>query len=189
MKKTYLLAVNPLHFLTILPLAAIFAVSVIYIDISTSYVGLYPLAIVSGVGILVTLLYFSRIITISFDEVRYFRVFGGKEYSYIKKDSRIELKEVGALSRINVYCTENTPAIEWLREDTAEPQEIPLLKKDFFSFPRGAAKVLKYFGVPRKDIDSFMSGGELAFENDDISVFGCTSDGKRRAEIFFKTTL
>jgi len=191
MKKTYISATPPLMLLTTLPLIAVLVLSIIFNDSVDKIPKLYPLIIVSALGIIFTLIYLLRFIVISNEEIKMVGLFSSKDKSIINKNKTLILtvREKGRLI-VTLYGNDGArPALDWAQGEDYEPIDINLFREKAEGKERSAKRVLKYFDVPKEDIDEIFRSDSFKKDYDSFTVSLEKGEDFRAVKIkFTKTT-
>lgn len=146
-------------FLTELPLLYLFVLTVDLHTKSEDLLGYYPLEIVLVFFIFFILVYFFRVIGLSYDEVRMYGLFSSREKSMLHEGDTLVLTVLPRRRlRVELFGTDGgVPALEWLREEGRAPEDVNLFRGKANGGRRSVGRILRFYGVPSADIPSLLS--------------------------------
>ena len=179
MKKIYLFCTRLFAFWVELPLALIFAVSIIYNPHSENTFKLYPLIILSLGAIIFFAIYFFRVIEISYAEIRYIGRFTSRDSAMINEGKTLVLTLAG-LGKVDIELRGNDGPSELnlAFDDEEEEMEYRLFRGHAFGGMGTVKRILSYFGVDRENSEKYLHGEFCEGEYEFVSV----SSGKNDAD-------
>ena len=151
-------------YLTEIPVIILFLITRSYNDSSTSWLKLYPLLIFLALVMLFIVIYFFRVITVSFDEIRYHGLFSSRDSAIINKGKTLIITMKSA-KRLTVELFGNDgqpPMLDWLKGEDYVPVDIYLFRGKAIGGRKTVSSVLKFFSVTEEDL-------ALAFSEDSFS--------------------
>ncbi len=187
MKSIYLFCTRILAFWVELPLILIFVVSIIYNKHAEGFPQLYPLIIASGIAIIFFVIYFFRVIQISYAEIRYIGRFTSRDSAMIVEGRTIVLT-LERFGRVGITLRGYDGPSELNitpDEDDVDDHEYTLFRGHCFGGKSSIRKILGYFGVSKEDINSFLSG---EFHEKEYELVGVSSgmNEEERATVYIK---
>ena len=160
MKKIFLFSTKLTYYWVLLPLIALFVLCLAFNDQIDHYMKLYPLMIVSLVGIALALVYYFRGILISYAEIKQIGRFSSRDVAMINKGKTLILYKENH-SRVKVILFGNDgvkPELSWLKSTQDAPKDISLFRSHTFGGNRTIKRVMRYFGVAEADFERFFEG-------------------------------
>ena len=174
MKNLYLFSTRFRVFWVQLPIIAVLVLSIIYNNESAGILRLYPLIIVSILGIIFIFVFFARFVRLSFAEVKCVGPFSSKDKAIVKKDRRLILRMLPH-GKIKIYLRgyDGPCDFSWLKSEDEPKQEnnspendelercdICLFRGKAFGGKRTAKRILSYYGIDKSDfLDIFSTEG------------------------------
>lgn len=191
MKSVYIFCTKWYVFLTELPLFGLLAASIAYNKHAEGLLKLYPLITALSLGIIFYFLYFFRMISISYDEIRYIGLFSSKDRAVINKDKTVILS-FHSLHKIKVRLFGSdgkAPSLDWAQNsDNFTPVDYFLFRGKAVGGFNVATRVLKYFSVPAEDCQAFIKGDHTA-EYENVLVTSATVNGNKEIRIKITKTV
>lgn len=159
MKGIYLMGANPAMYWSEIPLAGLFALSIIFNKYSDSLTKLYPLIIVLGGAIVFVAIYFFRMVRVSYDEIRYIGLFSSRDKAIINEGKTLKIRMLGNFRfSIILFGHDGFADFDWLKKDgSEEPTDIALFRGRGFGGKRAVGRILRYYGVDDGSRDYFLS--------------------------------
>ena len=173
-------------YLTEVPVIILLLITRSFNDSSENLLKLYPLQIFLLLAMLFIFVYFFRIITVSYDEIRYHGLFSSRDSAAINKDKTLilTLKKGGRLT-VELFGNDGEPpALDWLKDADYTPVDIYLFRGKAIGGKGRVKSLLKFYGVDTDGIenslalDSFDGDYELvalhAEKREDVREFRIT---------------
>ena len=173
-------------YLTEVPVIILLLITRSFNDSSENLLKLYPLQIFLLLVMLFIFVYFFRIITVSYDEIRYHGLFSSRDSAAINKDKTLilTLKKGGRLT-VELFGNDGEPpALDWLKDADYTPVDIYLFRGKAIGGKGRVRSLLKFYGVDTDGIenslalDSFDGDYELvalhAEKREDVREFRIT---------------
>ena len=158
MKSIYLFCTRILAFWVEIPLIIILIVSIMYNGYVEGFPQLYPLIIASAAAIIFFIIYFFRVIQISYAEIRYIGKFTSRDSAMIVEGRTLALT-LERLGRVTVELKGyDGPSELNLELDEEGDCEYTLFRGHCFGGKGSNKRVLSYFGVERADMEALLSG-------------------------------
>ena len=176
-------------YLTELPVIVLLWIAISYNDLSTDLFKYYPLIIFLSLAAVFIAVYFFRVVSISYDEIRYHGLFSSKDSSFIAENKTLTIS-VRKNHKLGLELYEdgsNIPAFDWMKPEDAEYRDICMFRAKVFAGRTAALRILKFFSLPKEECDGALADG-YAFENDDVSIKTEVKNEITQIKIFFKTT-
>ena len=154
MRKKYLFCTKMRVYLIEIPIVIFFIIACYYNQYSEELAKLYPLLIFLGAAFLFILVYFFRVITLSFEEVRYHGFYSSRDHAEINEGKELIFTlEKGRRLRIELFGNDGkAPELDWINADgDYKPLDIFLFRGKAISGKRKLVSILKYFGVDEAD--------------------------------------
>lgn len=192
MRKKYLFCTKMRVYLTELPIIILFAITLHYNKYSEGLTKLYPLLIFLGASMLFILVYFFRLISISFQEVSYHGLYSSRDHAEINKGKELILTYCGK-RRIRVELFGNDgkpPELNWIKADeTYTPVDIFLFRGKAIGGKGRVKSILKYFGVENADAEAVFLKESFSGEYEYVSLRSENKEGKTVIRLKIKETL
>ena len=177
---------TPLYmFLTEIPFVVILVLAIIYNPYAEGWARLYPLITVMAAAIIFSNIFLFRGIRLSRCEIRDVGRFSPRDHASLSAGSSIRLRvEGGGRVRIYVFGKAGLPELDWMRDQTTNPDEICMYRGRTQGGLSTVAGLLSYFGVPKSEIESILSGGQFAGSYPECTVsIKTTDEGKTEYSI------
>lgn len=189
MKSVFLFCTKWFFFLTELPLLWLFIYTVDRHGISDDLLGYYPLEIALLCGMLAILLYFFRFISFNADEIRQYGLFSSREKSLIREgDTLVLTLRSRRRMRVELFGTDGgDPALEWLRTEDYEPQQINRFRAKAIGTRRAAFRILRFYGVPKEVFPALFADGGFAAEYETVSLSSQKTETALELRLHFLT--
>ena len=178
-------------YLTEIPVIILFLITRSYNDSSKTLLKLYPLLVFLALVMLFIVVYFFRVITISYDEIRYHGLFSSRDSAVINKDKTLIITMKSA-KRLTVELFGNDgqpPALDWLKEDDYTPVDIYLFRGKAIGGKRTVASVLKFFLVSDEDFESVFNSDSFEKEYEFVSLKANKKEDVREIRLTMKETV
>jgi len=190
MKKIYLFCTKLRMFLCELPPLFLLVLCIINNPIAPGLLKLWPLIIALCGFMVFIIIFFTRFISISDEEVRIHGMFSSKDRSDLCKDRSliITLKPKKKLY-IEVNGSGEKPAFDWMKDTEIVRSEYNLFRERAVGARRSAEKILRYFFVPREDIEKIFDCESFEKCYDNISVKSELSEKNKIIRIDFLKTV
>ena len=189
MKKKHLFCTKIWFYLTEIPLALLLFVACYYNFTSDNPWQFIPLIVIL-LGVMVFIaIYFFRIITVSYQEIRYHGLFSSRDSAIINKDKTLILtmRSRGHIG-ISLYGNDGRPPMfDGLRDEASI--DIFLFRGKAVGGKRAIRSVLRYFEIKEEDIDLGFQKEAHEFENDELLMRAELKEDVREFRIKFKRTL
>ena len=175
MKNTFLFCSKLRVYWCELPLIAILILCIKYNKHSTGLYGLYLLGITASAAMLFVLIYFFRVIALSFDEVRYIGWFSSRDRAIITEGKTIILRPLGKRRiRVSLYGNDGvTPGFDWLKSTQNAPRDYYLFRGKAIGGKCDIKRILRFYGVSKEEAEIIVnSDGNYKnnFENVTVST-------------------
>ena len=171
MKKTFLFCTRLYYYWVLLPLIFLLAVCIDSNSDATNLLKLYPLIVLTVLGMVFILIYFFRAIEISYSEIKYLGLFSSRDSAIINEGKTLILTPIGR-GRIKVTLFGNDgvlPDFSWAKSTGDSPRDISLFRGKTIGGKRSCRKIMKFFGVDTCDFNDIFKGG-FNKEYDIVSV-------------------
>ena len=161
MKSIYLFCSNPLVYLTELPVILMLFITIQYHDSSKDIFKFYPLEIFLSLAILFIAVYFFRVISISYDEIRIHGLFSSKDRAFIEENSTLVLTLFpGMKMRTELYGgLGDEPVFDWMKKEVEIQRDICYFRGKAMGGKGTAQRILRYFGLEAEDAALAMNDG------------------------------
>lgn len=191
MKKIFLFCTKLRVYWVELPLIALLSVCIHYNQFSDGLMKLYPLIITLILGMVFILLYFFRVIKISFDEIRYIGLFTSRDSSVITEGKTLIIKELrrGRLE-ITLFGNDGVlPELDWLKSTGEAPRDISLFRGVTIGGKRTVRRILTFFGVPKEDTDKLLLSESFSGKYPIADITSESADGKKTVKLTVTKTV
>ncbi len=188
MKKRILFATEPWFYLTEVPLIWLMILLIRHHADAAGVLKYYPLEIVTVAGIAFIAVYFTRFLTVGYDEVRMHGLFSSRDRAVLVKGKTLIFTKLSR-RRFSVEVFGNdgeVAALEWLKDEA--PRDITQLREKVLGNEGTVASLLAFFSVPKEDIDLFFAEEPAAREYPLVSVSSSFENEKRVVKVFLKET-
>jgi len=170
MKKKYLFCTKAWFYLTELPLIFLLAISIYYNPMAKTAFKLVPLIVAASFAIVFILIYFFRVIVISYEEIRYRGPFSSRDVALINEGKTLIITmHPHANLKIDLWGNDGKTS---LYESMANepPIDIYLFRGRAIGGNRKVRKILSYFGVEESDINSALTENSFKKDYEPISI-------------------
>ena len=191
MKKAYLLCTRLWVFWVELPLAFLLYVAIRHNDSVPSLVKLYPLIIMAIAAMIFAIIYFFRIMKLSYAEIRYIGLFTSRDSAMINAGKRLIIKRFkrGKLGFI-LMGHDEMAGFDWLKpEDEEEHKEIALFRGKAFGGDKAISRILRTYGVKSADIPKILNEDGYSKSYTNVTVTTAHMENGNEVEIRFDRTV
>lgn len=192
MKKKYLFCTRLRVYLTELPLIILFAITLRYNKYSDELIKFYPLMIFLCASMIFIFIYFFRMISISFSEVRYHGLYSSRDSAEINEGKEIIITMLaGRRIRVELFGNDNKPPeLSWITEDeNYKPLDIYLFRGKAYGTKRNVISILKYFGVDENDIPLVFESESYSADYEYVSLVSTMNEDKTEIRLKMKQTV
>lgn len=190
MKKAYLFCTKFRFYLCEIPPVLLLIITILNNKESTGVLKLYPLIIFSIASIVFIFLYFFRMITISFEEIKTIGMFSSKDSVIINKDKTLIFTFYKRKKMtVRLYGNNGTPSFSWAKGDGYQSQEIDLFREKAVGNLRSIKKTLAYFEIPKEDIKAILTHNDFSKVYDNFIVSKLKEEDKTTVSIKFTKTI
>ena len=189
MKKKYLFCTKIWFYITEIPLLYFLYVACYHNFTSENPLQFIPLILILSAVIIFIGIYFFRMISVSYEMIRFHGLFSSHDSAMINKDKTliITLKRKSYLG-IALYGNDGKPPMfEGLRDEGAI--DIYLFRGRAVGGKRTAVSILKYFGIPESDIAAAFDNEKHSSETEGISFTAEKIEDIRELRLKFKCTV
>ena len=189
MKKKYLFCTKIWFYLSEIPLLYLLYVAWTFNFASENPWQFIPLILILSAVIIFIGIYFFRMISVSYEMVRYHGLFSSHDSAIINKDKTliITLKRKSYVG-ISLYGNDGKePMFDGLRDEG--PIDIFLFRGRVVGGKGTVKSILKYYGISREDIERAFSEEKYSSETDDISFTSEHTEDIREFRLKFKRTV
>lgn len=189
MKKKYLFCTKLWFYLTEIPLALLLAVSIHYGPMTEGEFKLVPLMVTISFAMLFILVFFFRMVVISYEEVRYRGLFSSRDRAFINKDKTliITMHPHGNLD-VDLYGNDGQPPMFAGLKDEP-PIDIYLFRGRTIGSRRTVISILEYFDIPTDDARAALANDSYSSEYELVSLSVEKREDIREIRIRFKETI
>lgn len=175
MKKVFIFGTRFRMFLCELPLILFFVASIIFNDSTDkdiAPIGLYPLIIALGIGMVFMFVYLFRFIIVCGEYVRSFGIFSSRDRAMINKDKSLVLTlRPKHKIKVELFGKDEAPGLDWVKNDTKTDRSFVNLYRDIAVGGVGTIKrILSAFDVPKDAIAEIISSESCEREFSLVSV-------------------
>ena len=189
MKKKYLFCTKLWFYLSEIPLAFLLAIAIHYGPMTEGVFKLVPLMVTIIFAMLFILVFFFRLIVISYEEVRYRGPFSSRDRAFINKDKTLIITmHPHANLDIDLYGNDGQPPMFAGLKDEP-PIDIYLFRGRTIGSRRTVASILEYFDVPAADAREAISQDSFSREYGLVSLSAQKREDVREIRIRFKETV
>lgn len=189
MKKKYLFCTKLWFYLSEIPLAFLLAIAIYYGPMTEGVFKLVPLMVTIIFAMLFILVFFFRLIVISYEEVRYRGPFSSRDRAFINKDKTLIITmHPHANLDIDLYGNDGQPPMFAGLKDEP-PIDIYLFRGRTIGSRRTVASILEYFDVPAADAREAISQDSFSREYELVSLSAQKREDVREIRIKFKETV
>ena len=179
-------------YLTEIPVIILFIITCYYNQYSKELTKLYPLLIFLGAAFVFILIYFFRVISLSFEEVRYHGFYSSKDHADINEGKELIFTlEKGRKLRIELFGNDGkAPDLDWIkRNGDYKPQDIFLFKGNAICGKKRFAAILRYFGVNEEDSLQIFKNESFSGEYEFVSLTSEKKEEKTIVKLKMKETV
>ena len=189
MKKKFLFCTKLWFYLTEIPLALLLAVTIHYGPMTEGVFKLVPLMVTLISVMLFILVFFFRIVVISYEEVRYRGPFSSRDRAFINKDKTliITMRPHGNLD-VDLYGNDGQPPMFAGLKDEP-PIDIYLFRGRTIGSRRTVGSILTYFGICAADAAEALKCDTFSAEYELVSLSAEKKEDIREIRIKFKQTI
>ena len=192
MKKNYLFCTRIKFYLIELPLVALLVLTCAYNSTSEHVFKLYPLIVFLSLGIIFIFIYFFRVISLSFEEVRYHGLFSSRDHAPINKDKELIFTlEKKRRLRVELFGNDGkAPELDWIKEgESYTPMDIYLFRGKAIAGKGRVKRILKYYGVSEADFSSVFSSESFQGDYEFVTLRSKKVEGKLEIRLKMKETV
>lgn len=203
MKSIHFFCTRLRYFWIEIPLVAMLAISIYFNNLakyaedqtawnSMGVFKLYPFIILCAAAAVFVLLYFFRMVSLSFQQVKDIRIFGDKDDAVIEEGRYLLLtKKKGHTTELSLHCIDTEPALAWARrEPNEEPLVVRLFHRKLVGYHRPCRRILKYYGCKSADIERIFACDGFSSEYEKVGVSSYTNDsGEKTIRIDIRVTV
>lgn len=178
-------------YLTEVPFVIILVLAIIYNPYAEGMARLYPLMAAMVAAIIFSNIFLYRAVSISRCRVRDVGRFSRRDYTEISAGNSLRLVplEKGRV-KIYVYREAGLPELDWMRDQTTNPDEICTYRGRTQGGLRTVADTLSYFEVPTDEIEKIVSGADFNGDYPECRVsLHKTAEGRDEYRIELKRTV
>ena len=189
MKKKYLFCTKIWFYLTEIPLMFILYITSYYNFNSDKPWQFLPIMLITLAVIIYIGIYFFRMISVSYSEIRYHGLFSSHDSAIINKDKTliIEMRKKGKLG-VYLYGNDGTPALfDGLKGE--KYVDIYLFRGKAIGGKRAVKGILSYFEICDNDISAVFNEDIYTKEYDTLTLSAEKKEDIREIRIKFNKTL
>ncbi len=188
MKKLYLFCSRLWVFWIEIPLVILLIAAISFNAQTEGLLKLYPLIVVLIAAIIFVPIFFFRVISVSYAEIRYIGFFTSRDNALINEGKllRIKMLKRGIVRLFLIGHDDTIAGFDWLKPGEDEPQDITLFRGKTYGGKWTARRILRYFGVNADDAERALSGEPFSGEYENVTVN--TSHPEDGMEIDIKLT-
>lgn len=190
MKTIFLFCTKPWVYLTELPLMVMLFIAVALNDKSEELLKYYPLIIFLSLLIVFIAVYFFRMLSISFEEIRYHGLFSSKDQAFIKEKRTLVISVCPRHTlRLELFGdAAEEPAFDWMKAEDVMHREVCLFRGSAVGGKRNAEKTVAYFLAEGESAEGCLKDG-YAYEDEAITVSTEQKNEITEIRISFKITV
>lgn len=191
MKKTYIYATPLWMYLTELPIIFVLTLAIIHNPSAVGMAKLYPLISLCGLALIFINLYLFRMVRISMAEVRDIGRFSPRDNGSLANGSSIRIipTKHGRI-KIQVYGKAGLPELDWMRDQTTDPDVICMYRGRAEGGNRAVRRVMKYFHIQDADIEKMLAEVDFHGEYEECIVETLINiEGKKEYRITLNKTV
>lgn len=189
MKKKYLFCTKIWFYLTEIPLIFFLFVACQYNFASDKPWQFLPLIIILGCVIVFIGIYFFRMISVSYEQIRYHGLFSSRDSAIINKDKTLIIT-MKRSSYIGIALWGNDgkpPMFDGLRDEGAI--DIYLFRGRAVGGRRTVKSLLRYFGISESDIEASFANESYTADTSDVTLAVTHTEDVREFRIKFNRTV
>lgn len=146
-------------YLTEIPFVVILIFAIIYNPYAEGWAKFYPLICAMAAAIIFANIFLFRGVSLSRCKIRDIGRFSPRDSAELKLGSSIRLQpQKGGRVKIYVYGEAGLPELDWMREQTTNPDEICMYRGRAEGGIGVVSSALSYFGVPNGEIEKIITG-------------------------------
>ena len=189
----YLFGTKLRFFWVTIPMAALLAIAIIYNNKSDGLLKFYPLIVFLSGCIIFSVVYFFRMVGIGFEEVRTVGLFSSRERVVVNEGKELVITKLPA-GKLDVELFGNDGVraqLDWLvTSDDGTIPDINLFRARAIGGKRALRAILKFYGVPSKELRDGIIRGEKSYEDELVRIFASENEIElREVHIYFKKTV
>lgn len=191
MKGLYLFCTRLRFYWVEIPLFLLLTITLLYNDESKALLKLYPLIIITIAAMIFVLVYFFRVIHLSYDEIRYIGLFSSRDRAIITKGKTVIITMLGQ-RRLRVVLFGNDgvlPDLDWLKNSDSKPKDIELFKGKVVGSTARIKTILSYFGADREDLEDILKCDNFEKKYRYVTVSSSITDECKQIKIRMDETV
>lgn len=186
MKKLYLYCTRLRIYWVLIPIIFILVTAIIINPNIEGVIKLYPLILVSFVGLVFTIIYLFRMIEISYQEIRYIGRFSSRDSADITEGKTlILLPERRGVIRIKLMAIDTLPELSWMQNGDGKPRVVCMFRGKAYGGNRNLRRILRFFGVDDADFDKIITSTEFSNDYETVDVKTLVNENEQK-EIHIK---
>ena len=191
MKKAYLLCTRLWVFWVEIPLAFLLYVACKHNDSVPVLLNLYPLIIADIAAMIFALVFFFRILKLSYAEIKYIGLFTSRDSAMINAGKRLIIKRLGRKKLGFVLMGHDEMAgFDWLKPgDEDERSEIALFRGKAYGGDGAIRRILRTYGVTAQDIPLILTEDGFSSSYANVTVSTAYAEDGNEIEIRFDRTV
>ena len=190
MKSVYLFCSRLWVYLTEIPVMILLWVTLSYNSESEDVFKFYPLIVFLCAAIVFIFVYFFRVISLSYDEIRFHGLFSSKDSAFISEGKTLTL-ELSKAKTLRVMLFEDAgkePAFEWMKAEDVIHRDICVFRGKAIGGVGTAKKILRFYGVSADDSASVSLNG-YSYEDENVRISTGNDGESAEIKIKFKKTI
>lgn len=191
MKKAYLLCIRLWVLWVEAPLAFLLYVAIRHNENVPGLLKLYPLMIIDVAAMMFALVFFFRLISVSYAEIKYIGLFTSRDSAIINAGKRLIIT-VERLGRVRFVLMghDEMAGFDWLKpEDEDERAEIALFRGKAYGGKGAVKRILRTYGVKSADLDKILGEGGFERSYTNVTVRTRELEEAHEVEIRFDKTV
>ena len=189
----YLFGTKLRFFWVTIPMAALLAIAIIYNNKSDGLLKFYPLIVFLSGCIVFSVVYFFRMVAVGFEEVRTVGLFSSRERVVVNEGKELVITKLPA-GKLDVELFGNDGVraqLDWLvTTDDGTIPDINLFRARAIGRKGALRSILKFYGVPTKELRDGIIRGEKSYEDELVRIFASQNEiEQREIHIYFKKTV
>lgn len=189
MKRLFLFCTKIRYYLTEIPLMIFLLIVRHFNDEAEGLLKLYPLQIFIVLLMLFIFVYFFRLISVSYEEVRYHGLFSSRD-SAVLNEGKTLILTLSHHSRLNIEVFGNdghAPILDSLKEQGSI--DIFLFRGKAIGGRRKASRIMRYFGVSDEGVRAVFSENSFSSEYELVSLTSELREDVRIIKMRLKETV
>lgn len=164
-----------------LPLILLLTVVIHYNSSSTHWLKLYPLIILIIAAMIFVLVFYFRVIELSYSDIRYIGRFTSRDSALITKGKTLVLRpEKHGKIRIFLRGVDEKSELTWSRESNDEPMEICMFRGKAWGGKRTLGRILDYFGADKAELDEILASDSYEKSYQTVTVTTALDEVERK---------